>query len=184
MSVDHLQAMLDRLIQQFKGLPNLQAFFTAFGNQLNDVEEFYGQLMNDLILENAIGTQLDNLGAVLNQGRNGLTDDDYRAVLQSRIVEYQSNGTIEDLIQIMLVLGGANQVQLLEDFPAGFQITARGINSPVANKDIVAAILQAKLAGVQANIEAETALPIFQLDLAATAVNDGLDKGHIAGPLI
>lgn len=185
MSVDHLALMRSRLAEQFKGLPNLDAFLHAFGDQLNDLEEFYTQLMTLRTLQAAEGTQLDKLGVVLGQGRNALDDSGYRTVLQARIAEYQSNGTIEDVIEVLLVLGGASSVLVVESFPARFQAYPLGLNSPVSNADIATAINQIKLAGVGADVFIPSpSLPQFTFDHAVDASHAGFDAGHLSGPII
>jgi len=184
MSVDHLALMRSRLISQFKGLPVLDAFLHGLGDQLNDVEEALGQLMTQLILPNAIGVQLDKLGDALNQSRNGLGDGDYRTLLQARVVAYQSQGTVENLIQILLTIGGAQQVQVLEGTPAAMQISAANLGTDVTHSDIVTSVFEAKAAGVGLNLVANSTKPVFQYDNPASANNAGYDVGHVAGPLI
>lgn len=173
--------MLSRLAEQFKGLPVLEAFLVAIGDQLNDVEEFFQQLIDNVTLQGSVGAQLDKMGVILAQGRNGLGDDDYRTILQARIIEYQSNGTTEDIIQILLTLGGAAEVQVTESFPAAFQAVSVGANPPVSDADVHTAVLQTKFAGVGVNLlQADD--PVFALD-AVGPNQAGWDLGHFAGPL-
>jgi hypothetical protein len=170
--------MRARLIEQFKGLPNLDAFIKAYGNQLNDVEEFFGQLLTMLPLQGAVGAQLDRLGKALGQGRNGLSDENYQAILQARVIEYQSNGTLEDLIQILLAMGGAAKVQALEVFPAGVQIAAVG--GSANPQDMTSAIIQAKGAGVRLTLLSTPSLPAFAYDTPVSADFAGYDAGHLS----
>ncbi len=184
MSVDHLALMRAGLIQQFKGLPNLDAFVHALGDQLNDVEEFFGQLLTLQTLELSVGVQLDRLGLLLGQGRNSLSDSDYRTILQARIVQYQGQGTAENIIQLLLILGGASSVVLSESFPARFQVLLYGLNAVVSNSDLAAAVLQAKLAGVRVDVFIPSpSLPQFTFDHAIDATHAGFDQGHLSGPI-
>ena len=182
-ATDHTAAMRAGLIGQFKGLPNIDAFIKAFGAQLNDLDEYFGQLLTQLILPNAEGVQLDKIGDVLDQGRNGLGDDDYKTLLQARIIQYQSMGTAEDLIQLLLTLAGTNRVDNYENFPAKITLIARSPATAISNADIITAVQEAKAVGVGVNLN-QGNIPIFQFDLAATAANAGFDQGHLAGPLI
>jgi hypothetical protein len=180
---DHVAAMQANIITQFKGQPNLAAFVNAVGAQLNDVEEFFTQILNNLCLENAVGVQLDGLGAALNQGRNGLGDSDYRTLLQARIVSQQATGTIEDMLVILKTLANCTYVSVQESFPAKMVLTAIQPTQPnLTNADILTAVAQAKAAGVGALVLTASA-PVFQYDLPATANNAGYDVGHIAGPM-
>ncbi len=181
MSVDHLALMRAGLIQQFRGLPNLDAFVHALGDQLNDVEEFFAQLLTLQTLELSVGVQLDRLGVLLGQGRNALSDSDYRTLLQTRIIQYQAQGTVEEIIQAILALSVTSVVQLTEVFPAAFQVVAVDLsNVVVASSDLKAAIFGMKLAGVGAQIN-QVSSPAFAFD-TASAGRAGFDVGHLAGP--
>jgi hypothetical protein len=175
--------MRANLISQFTGLPNLDAFMVAVGNQLNDLDEFFGQLFTNLTLQNAVGAQLDNLGAILGQARTGLSDDAYRTLLQATISAYQSNGSVEALIQIMLSLGGVSGAQVVE----GNTAILATVVTPVVNVSasvLETAVLQAKPAGVLLNLNGANN-PIFAFDSAGpNGLGAGFDQGHFAGPLI
>jgi len=182
-ATDHTAAMNAGLISQFVGLPNLAAFISALGAQLNDVDQAVGQLFTMLNIESATGIQLDNIGATLGQSRNGQSDTNYQTLLQARIVSYQSQGNVEALIQILMTLGAAKAVQAIESQPAAISIVAVGEGNPaLTNNDIVTAVFQAKAAGVLLNLNAATLIPAFQFNLAPTANNAGFDQGHLAGP--
>ena len=182
-ATDHTAAMTAGLISQFAGLPNLAAWITAFGAQLNDVDQFFGQLFTELNIENATGAQLDGLGNILGQSRNGLSDTAYQTLLQARIVSYRSQGTVENLIQILLSLAAAQSVQVIEAQPAAISVVVAGEGTPaLTNSDIVTAVYQAKPAGVLLTLNAATELPIFQFDAPNSANSAGFDQGHIAGP--
>ena len=187
MSVEHIAAMKSHLISQFRELPTLGAFIDALGQQLNDVEEFFGQLLTNLSIQTLAGPHLDKLGDMLQQSRNGMSDDDYRTMLQARVVAYRSQGTIENLIQILLTIAGAQAVQVVEEatppnyYPT-LAIAASACSASVILADVYSAVYQAKPAGVGLALSITSAsLPVFQFDAAATGNNDGFDIGHLAG---
>lgn len=168
-------------ISQFKGATNYQAILAAIGAQLNDVEEFFGQIIVALVLPNAIGPQLDALGGKLNQGRDGLSDSDYRTILQARVVQYQANGTIEDLIQIMLTLTNCLSVQVLESYPAKVTVTAQDLGVVLSTSDVKSAMFSTKLNGVGLIVNVGVS-PVFAFD-ADGSDTEGLDQGQLCGPL-
>lgn len=55
-------------------------------------------------LANAINSQLDRLGALVGEKRQGLVDDDYRRTIGARIAINRSTGRREDIIRIALSL--------------------------------------------------------------------------------
>ena len=175
--------MLAGLITQYAvGATNLYAYMNAIGDQLNDIEECLGQLLDNLCLQNAVGVQLDGLGYALGQGRDGLGDEDYRALLQARIASLQAQGTVEDIIQIFKTLASCEKVQVIELYPAAFRVIMTNPGTPVlSNADIVAAVMTAKAGGVRAELFS-VAKPAFKLDDPATDLNDGLDTGYFPVP--
>ncbi len=181
--VDHTAAMQANLISQFQGLPNIGFWITALGAQLNDIDQAIGQLLTMLPLQGAAGAQLDALGGLLGQARDGLNDPTYQALLQAKIVQLRSQGSVENLIQILLSLAGAVSVQAIESQPAAISILVTGEVTPaLTNSDIVTAVYQAKPAGVLLTLNAAVQFPAFQFDVPDSAESAGFDNGHIAGP--
>lgn len=179
--VNHTAAMQANLISQFQGLPNIGFWITALGAQLNDIDQAIGQLLTMLPLQGASGAQLDALGGLLGQARDGLNDPTYQALLQAKIVQLRSQGTVENLIQILLSMAGAQKVQVLESADADITVTAIEIaGAPLTPNDVIAAVVLSKPAGVGMVLDEATA-PAFEFDMVASSLNAGFDQGHLAG---
>jgi hypothetical protein len=175
--------MMAGTAQQFQNAANYTAFVNAFGAQLDDILEATIQVLTELFIPNAVGAQLDALGVELGLPRASLSDADYMAALQMMIRAYQSEGSIEDLIQIMLGFGGASSVQVVQQAHANANITITGIDAtPLYSDQQTASILRrSAVAGVGVQVQIGSHLPTFQFDKPVSGNNAGLDQGHALG---
>lgn len=146
---DHEQRALDRLISQFKGKINIENVIKIFTPQIQELENMFFDLLEKRYLSIAEGAQLDEIGEILNQGRNGLNDDDYRVILYNKIAEYNSEGTAEDIIGIFKIVSGSEKVVLEDLGIAGFAITGINANPIIVESSIIDSVKNAKIAGVK-----------------------------------
>ena len=154
-------------IVQFQDSPNMVAFIKLMARQVQELEDAQFEILfevSDITI--AIGEQLDNLGRILNDQRNGRTDVDYRVGLLARINLNLSEGTGEDLIALVLGVVGPNSITLQEFFPAHFDLI---IEDPVpAEAGNLANIFvqSAKAAGVRGitHWQIETGVDYFGFD--------------------
>ena len=92
--VDYVQKLRDDLVEQFKDKPVIDALMEAIGGELNELRQFYDDLLEKRSISTAVGRQLDGIGgnAVLTRLEAGalactresvyvLNDDDYRTYL-------------------------------------------------------------------------------------------------------
>jgi hypothetical protein len=126
---DIVDDMLDRLPAQFRK-PRIQAFVRAFANQVQKLEQTYYDLWFRRMLDNAEDVDLDNIGALVGEARQGWEDDEYRRYIRARIKTLRSDGRIETLIAILVLLFGLDAADLgnirARDFyPAAVRIETR-----------------------------------------------------------
>lgn len=67
--VDFLEEAKARFTQQFKDKPVFEAYIKIVTDELEELQEVYKDLMQLRDLDNAVGTQLDNIGAIVGQPR-------------------------------------------------------------------------------------------------------------------
>jgi hypothetical protein len=99
--LDHVSDGLSKLLSQLKDKPRLAAVLSADMRQAQDVENAMFQLLGERFIDNGYGKQLDVVGRIVNQPREGRTDEAYRAALRAKIVVNYSEGTPEDLIEVI-----------------------------------------------------------------------------------
>ena len=172
---DHFIQAKRRLITQYKNKTNIENTINLFADQIQELENMFFDLLLERWLASAIGVQLDGIGEILDTARDGRNDDDYRAFLYTSIAIYNSEGTIEDIIQIFKTLSGAEKVELAEIGIAGFRLTGINANPIIEESLIVNTINQTKIAGVKVDsIVLTTDIPFgFEAAIEALGFGDG-----------
>ena len=124
--LDHNQQAKDRLLEQYKGSVTMQGFVDALVNQVQELEGVYCDLEDKrLNIDLAEGVQLDLIGDLVGQPREGRTDPEYRIRLKARIIQNIAEGEPEVIIQVVKLISGATLVHLQDAGLGGFLI---GIN--------------------------------------------------------
>lgn len=98
--VDHVAAGLARLPEQFKSKTMIIKLLAGLLAEFQPLEDALWQLLTQRGIDSAVGTQLDAIGVLVKQPRNGLSDADYPRYLRAKIATNRSKGTVEDLIKI------------------------------------------------------------------------------------
>jgi len=97
---DHVTQAIARLHEQHKGKTNIEALLTCLVAPMQDIEDALFQLLTERTIDTAIGVQLDIIGKLVGEPRNGLSDDDYRRHVRARISVSRSKTRVADLIVV------------------------------------------------------------------------------------
>jgi len=172
----HVAEGLATLIQEYKGKPRIAALLTAYLTQIQDLEDSFFELVLDRTLEASVGVQLDGLGSIVGQAREGRSDADYRLWIQARIRANRSNGYVSDLIVIALLVTTDNTIEINQYPPASLHIIIGGILDE--DPDQIALLLNGAIAaGVGGAIIYQGNLNPFQFDVPG----QGFDLGQFVG---
>jgi hypothetical protein len=119
-TVDHVAIALSRLSHQFQGKTKIEAFLRALAGPANDLETSSQQLLLLRSVFTATGQALTDIGTLVGQPRNGVTDDElYRRYVLAKIATNRSRGTTEDMINIARLV--------LQDDDATIRVSNQGI---------------------------------------------------------
>lgn len=129
-----------RLPEQYKGLPKMVALTRIFGDQAQELEDAFYDILTKGSLSLAFGVLLDQIGDIVDQPRNGLDDASYKVRLIAKIGQNVSNGTAEELVFIYQTLMQADRVYYNPLYPASASLTAIGVD-PVGTADEIRAAL-------------------------------------------
>ena len=122
---NHVQQALDRLVQQYKEKPKLNAVLTAFIEQLQELETVGKDLNEDRSIFTAAGTNLDNLGTIIGLDRlPGESDTVYRAKLQAQISQNIAQGQPEVVIDTYRLLVENTFVLYQGMYPGGVALAS------------------------------------------------------------
>lgn len=131
---------LGRLRQQYKDLPNVEGIISSFTDQAQKLEDAIQPFFDRLNIDISEGLQLNLIGEIVGQPRNGQTDDNYRVFLKGKIATNVSEGTPEELISIYAILSQSTLVFSQEIFPASFSLMST-VLIPSAIQSLVAQML-------------------------------------------
>jgi hypothetical protein len=117
---DHQAAARSRFLQQSVGKPNFQALFDSMTAVVQGFENLSFGVLRGRELGEAVGQQLDGIGQIVGQSRDGQTDDAYRLFIYGRIFANSSDTTTETIIALVTAVFSAKSVQVVSELSPGF----------------------------------------------------------------
>jgi hypothetical protein len=177
--LNHVTEALDNLVQKFKGSGTLALFITSWVNEVQELEGVWFDLLQNRWIVTAIGAQLDGVGSIVGEARQGRSDDDYRIAIQSRVGINIGSGTAEQIIAYTKASSGASSVLLTEWFPAAVIVRAITTLTTAQATIIGNTLKEIKGAGIRIDfiygISPESELKKFD------TAGQGFDQGKFAG---
>jgi hypothetical protein len=110
---DHTSEALARLLQQYKNKPNIRKLLEVYLDQIQEIETMFCQLLEETNVFDAIGAQLDGIGEIVVQPRNGLSDDQYRIRIFVKIGKNVSEGEVNRVGSVFKILTQSAYVHLI-----------------------------------------------------------------------
>ena len=126
---------------QLKAKDVIDAITAAVVQQSQDKEQVLYQLRQRLDIDTQVGVQLDKIGVLVGQPRQGLLDDIFRLWLKARIRVNRSSGSNKDMYQVAELVLGTTIAIYLEHIPVGHLLHVPG-KFPYADIVAVQRILQ------------------------------------------
>lgn len=155
---------------------NISLLLGAMVSGYQSIENMLQDLLNDRSIDTAAGVQLDMIGAVVGQLRQGLDDTTYRRYIRARIAANRSNGVSEDLIRVaLLVLADASPYVQLDPQVIATEVV-RILNDPLSDTVANALLLflqDAVAAGVRIILESQYVVDSDQLFFARSSFATG-----------
>lgn len=140
---DHADQAIALLIEQFKSAENLQALIGALIGPLQEIENTADDLYTLRAIDTAEGEQLDGIGEIVNEERQGRDDDEYREGLYFRILVNNSKSIPETIIDGLKIITGATKVTYIEIYPAKVELMTDGPIIPDNLHETIESILPA-----------------------------------------
>lgn len=118
----HSVAALLHIGSQFLGKENIEKLITIIGDEIDEAETAFFDLLNYRSLDTATGQQLDDIGVRLNLVRAGRTDAEYRAALYAKVGYNIASGTPDQVISLTKLITGVADLSYREIYPAHVRI--------------------------------------------------------------
>jgi len=187
---DHVDQAKKRAVWQYKGKANWDALTEVHAERMQVFEGILEQLLKERSLTNSVGVQLDRYGADYNIFREGQSDDDFRAIINSGINLLRSSGQVNSLLVNLQrlvgerLLAGKRRVALHQVFPLTvlmwvFVDDFGEISTDKLNKGNL--IMQSvKAAGVRLEIGLQLNGSTFKGFIVAPSSSGGADEEGVA----
>ncbi|MCK5609844.1 hypothetical protein KAR91_48680 [Candidatus Pacearchaeota archaeon] len=115
---NHTERALSLLIEEFKHRVNIVKLIKVMVDQAQEIEDMENDLLTDRRLDQAADAQLDIIGDIVGEDREGRSDEDYRAAIRFKIYINVSHAEPETLIAAIKFITIATRVRLWEIQPA------------------------------------------------------------------
>lgn len=126
-NTDHVGSAKARLIEQDKNRQFVNNVVEALVSEAQPAEDALWQLYSERGIDTAVGQQLDDIGKLVVQTRDGLTDDEYRSVLKAVFAANNSEGIVEDILRVLVgIVGEDKLIEIMEYPPASFEAKISG----------------------------------------------------------
>lgn len=167
-------------IEQFKLSGNFNKVLQVAASAFDELDIVFADLKVILNITTSSGEQLDLIGHIVVEKRNGRNDVDYRSALTLKIFKNTSGGFVKDVVKILTTVTNATKVVYSDNPPAAYTIYTNGETLP---KDIKESINRLSPAGVAVLIYASdgqvpfvaTELQTLRADLQTESGDDIVD---------
>jgi len=162
-------------IEQFKSSSNFNKVLEVAATTFDELDTVFADLKAILNIANASGKQLDLIGAIVVEKREGRSDADYRSAITLKIFKNTSRGFVEDVVEILTVITEATKVVYSDNPPAAYTIYTNGPTLPL---NIHSVMDKLSAAGVAVLIYASVGeVPFIATEVATTEANLQTDTG-------
>ncbi len=161
---------------------NTEKLLACLVSPFQSLENVLQQLLIERSVDTAVGTQLDVIGKIVGQARNGLDDDTYRRYVRARVSTNKSTGVVADLITVteLVVYDDDAYYKVENQGTATIKVTVEDIAITQDLADTLLAFLKDTVsAGIRLVLQYGVSAPseLFQLDVL------GWDQGKLAGAM-
>lgn len=136
---------LNLILEQYKKSVNLKGILSSSNDQADDLETALFEIRDLFYLSTATGIQLDIIGSIFGESRDGDLDPAYRARIEFR-ASLVGSGEPEYIINVLKNQYGATFVDYYSAYPAGFYVVTDAIITNTQLENLAPSGVQAYLA--------------------------------------
>jgi len=181
--LDQEENGLEKVIPNLKQ-PNFLKLVKIYSDELQEIEDCTQQVLLDTKISTASGIQLDRLGQILDEEREGRGDELYRTGIKNAVFEKAKHGGINDLISVARIqIPQTLTVEVDEYYPNTALIFVEVEDqATVANPELIKeAVRLAKQAAVEIDIGISTSGKAFRFSSLTGQTNTGHGFASAAG---
>lgn len=160
-----------------------EKFLACLVTPFQSLENALQQLLTERSVDTAVGAQLDVIGRLVGQPRNGMVDADFRRLVRARVSVNRSTGNVENILTVtdLVVYDDLAYYKVENQGTATVKLTIEeiAVATVLANR-LMGMLEDTVSAGVRLVVQYGISPPAewFRLDLGL-----GLDQGKLVGAL-
>lgn len=162
---------------------NIRKLLKSWLGGVQYLEDVLQQLYSERRIDTAEGAQLDILGKLVGQKRDGLTDDAYRRYIRARVSTNRSKGTLSEIIKVadLVVFDDDAYLHVQRQHTASYHFKVEDvvINDAALIEALISFLIAASAAGVRPMLETwpEAEAQLFVLGGEGTTGNGKIGLG-------
>ena len=150
---DHADAGLALLATQYKQQVGFEGLLGAYLAQVQEIEDVLFDVLAILTYQDAqVGEQLDLLGRLVGQPREGRTDVAYLPWIRARVIANRSSGLSDELLTVAQLVAPDTTRTLEFFYPASYLLTLSGTITSALALQLAAILSQVTGAGIGAQL--------------------------------
>lgn len=201
--IDHAQAAVDRLPQQFKGKPKLEALIRILCAPMVALEQAFVDLLTKRTVETAEGVQLEVLARIVGQPIVDVSETTLRSLIRARIRANKSSGFGDQVLLVarlvltdfaadpVVLAAGTLALEIEPQYPASFVLRVENVDLPWDLADLLSRsfLRLVKADGVRAILEFAPQDELASVDHHDTSFRfdgdaDGGGFGDVSDPTV
>jgi hypothetical protein len=150
--VDHTFEAREQVWNRFKRCPNFDNLARIIGHRFQLLSNELEDIRAIRSVDTDTGANLDALGALQGQAREGFSDLVYRSLIKAKTIANRSKGTSEEIITAarFLRFGDDSEIAFTQLFPAALSLEFTSALETLQHQTLIADLLfQTKLGGVR-----------------------------------
>ncbi len=175
--LDHAEQAAGLLLGVYQEKPRIRALLLSYVARCQELDDAIWGVIVKRLIDNAEAAQLDAIGRIVGEPRNGKVDALYRVYVLARIRINWSKGQPRDVIEVLRIVE-AQSFRYREYYPASILIEYLGLPPAALPTVLVDLAKQAKPAGVQLQLVAPTASNQFIVTTVGGSSAPTLGLGH------
>jgi len=140
------------VLSQLRDKPRFATLMGILARPFQELEDVFWDVYEKTQLPNAQGVQLDMIGRLVLEPRDGLNDSDYRSIIRIKLLVLLSHGTGPELVAIMNKFLLTSNFDYDELYPATITITIYDAVSADRLARMKRLLRRAKSGGVRLNV--------------------------------
>lgn len=176
---DHVRVALSRMLDQDKPRAIERAIVSILVDRYQRIEDALWQMGELRWIDTATGAQLDVLGAIVGEDREGRDDSTYRLWVKARARANRSAGRPDDALDVLrLVVEPTASIEYVDITNRDAEMRVNVSGSQVDPAQLKAIVGLTKPAGVQMDIVLDSGADAFAFDGGTDGL--GYDDGYYA----